>query len=145
VLGNEGFLDINWLRLYRLCEYLVAEHFVISNMSRPNPILSLIRNFAFALIQLLINVGKAYAGVVYKPYKGAKADGWRRFSKGLGKGVGHLLFRRRGLVIGGQQYGLCALYDAIRKHIKGNTLSFILASHFAQGFEEAKMAKEEEY
>jgi UDP-glucoronosyl and UDP-glucosyl transferase len=144
VLGNEGFLDINQLRLYRPCEYPVAEHFVVSNMSGPNPILSSVGSFASALIQLPINLGKAYAGVVYEPYKGAKADGWRGFGKGLGRGVGHLLFRRRGLVIGGRQYGLRALYDAIRKHINGNTLSFILASHFAQGFEEAKMAKEEE-
>lgn len=75
VLGNEGLLDVNQLRLYRPCEYPVAEHFVVSNISEPNPILGSDGSFASALIRLSINIGKAYAGVVYEPYKGAKADG----------------------------------------------------------------------
>ena len=114
------------------------------NLSGPNHILGLVGSFASALMQLLINIGKAYAGVVYELYKGAKADSWRGFGKGLGKGVGNLLFRRRGLAVGGRLYNLRALYDTIRRHINGDTLSFILASHFAQGFQGAKMANEEE-
>ena len=40
VLGNEGVLDVNHLRLYRPCEYPVEEHIVVSNMSGSSPILN---------------------------------------------------------------------------------------------------------
>ena len=144
VLGNEGALDVNQLRLYRPCEYAVEEHVVVSNMSGPNPILSTLGSFTSSLINWPINVGKAYAGVVYEPYKGAKADGWRGFGKGLGKGFGQFFWRRKGLVIGGTAYGLRALYEVIKKRMGTGTLSFILAAHFAQGFEEVKASTEEE-
>jgi hypothetical protein len=144
VLGNEGVLDVNQLRLYRPCAYAVEEHVVVSNLSGPNPVLSLLGSFASGLIHWPINVGKAYAGVVYEPYKGAKADGWRGFGKGLGKGFGHVLFPRRGLVIGGTSYGLRGLYNVIKKRMGAGTLSFILAAHFAQGFEEVRASTEEE-
>ena len=144
VLGNEGVLDVNQLRLYRPCEYPVEEHIVLSNMSGPNPVLSTLGSFASGIIHWPINVGKAYAGVVYEPYKGAKADGWRGFGKGLGTGFGHLLFRRRGLVIRGTAYGLRGIYNAIKKRMGAGTLSFILAAHFAQGFAEVKASTEEE-
>jgi len=39
---------------------------------------------------------------------------------------------------------LRALYTAIMRRVGSDTLSFILATHFAQGFEEAKDATEEE-
>ena len=144
VLGNEGILDVNKLRLYRPCEYAVEEHLVVSNMSGPNPVLSTLGSVASGLIHWPVNRAKAYAGVVYEPYKGAKADGWRGFGKGLGKGFGHLLFPRRGLVIGGTEYGLRGLYNIIKKRIGSDTLSFILAAHFAQGFEEVRTSTEEE-
>jgi hypothetical protein len=144
VLGNEGVLDVNQLRLYRPCEYAVEEHVVVSNLSGPNPVLSSLGSFASGLIHWPINVGKAYAGVVYEPYKGAKADGWRGFGKGLGKGFGHVLFPERGLVIGGTSYGLRGLYNVIKKRMGAGTLSFILAAHFAQGFEEVRASTEEE-
>jgi hypothetical protein len=143
VLGNEGVLDVNQLRLYRPCEYAVEEHVVVSDLSGPNPILTALGSFTSSLINLPINIGKAYAGVVYEPYKGAK-DGWRGFGKGLGKGFGHLLWPRRGLVIGGTMYGLRAIYNVIKKRMGAGTLSFILAAHFAQGFEEVKASTEEE-
>ena len=45
VLGNEGVLDVNQLRLYRPCEYAVDELVVVSNMNGPNPILSTCKSF----------------------------------------------------------------------------------------------------
>ncbi len=100
-------------------------------------------SFASGVINFPINVGKAYAGVVSEPYKGAKADGWRGFGKGLGKGFFGLL-PRRGIVANGKAYGIRALYLAIKKRIGSGTLSFILAAHFAQGFEDVKASTEEE-
>ena len=100
-------------------------------------------SFASGVINFPINVGKAYAGVVSKPYKGAKEDGWRGFGKGLSLGfIG--LFPRRGIVVHGKAYGIRALYLAIKKRIGSGTLSFILATHFAQGFEDVKASTEEE-
>ncbi|TVY80303.1 Sterol 3-beta-glucosyltransferase UGT80B1 [Lachnellula suecica] len=143
VLGNEGLLDVNQLELYRPCEYAVEEHFMVSNLSGANPILSTMGSFTSHVINWPINVGKAYAGVVKHPYQGAKAAGWRGFGKGLGKGIGGLFFRR-GLVVHGAQVGLRGIYNAIRKRMGAGTLPFILAAHFSQGFEEAKIATEEE-
>lgn len=144
VLGEEGLIDVNQLTLYRPCEYAVEELDSIANGSGPNPVLGTIGSIASGLLHLPVNLGKAYAGVLYQPYKGARADGWKGFGKGLGKGFGGLFFRRRGLVIGGKAYGLRAVYDSIRKRMGSGTLSYILAAHFAQGFEEAKMATEGE-
>lgn len=45
VLGNEGILDVNQLRLYRPCEHAVDELIVVSNISGPNPILSTCKSF----------------------------------------------------------------------------------------------------
>ncbi|KAF4626342.1 hypothetical protein G7Y89_g11818 [Cudoniella acicularis] len=144
VLGNEGLLDLNQLKLYRPCEYPVEENVMVSNLSGPNPILSTVGSFASGIIHWPVNVGKAWAGVVYEPYKGARADGWRGFGKGMGKGVGHLLFRQKGLVINGKAYGLRAIYKSIKKRMGSDTLAFIFAAHFANGFEEVKISTEEE-
>ncbi|OBT55891.1 hypothetical protein VE04_06323 [Pseudogymnoascus sp. 24MN13] len=144
VLGNEGILDMNAMKLYRPCKYNVEEQFVLSNMEGPNPGLSMAGSVAHSLIHLPINIGKAYAGVVTKPYNGAKTGGWRGFRKGLGKGFGDLLFPMRGIVIGGTTYGLRGAYEAIRRRMGSDTLSFILAAHFVEGYEEVKKATEEE-
>ncbi|OBT79704.1 hypothetical protein VF21_01434 [Pseudogymnoascus sp. 05NY08] len=144
VLGNEGIIDMNVMKLYRPCKYNVEEQFVLSNIEGPNPGLSMAGSVAHSLIHLPINIGKAYAGVVTKPYNGAKTGGWRGFRKGLGKGFGDLLFPMRGIVIGGTTYGLRGAYEAIRRRMGSDTLSFILAAHFVQGYEEVKTATEEE-
>ena len=144
VLGNEGIVDVNQLKLYRPCEYAVEEHHLVANATGANPVLNTLGSVASGIVHWPINVGKAYAGVVYEPYKGAKADGWRGLGKGLGKGFGNLLMPRRGLVIGGKAYGSRAIYNAIKKRMGAGTLSFILAAHFAQGFEEVRASTEEE-
>ena len=144
VLGSEGLLDVNQLKLYRPYEYAVEEHVVLANATGANPVLNTLGSFASGVINWPINVGKAYAGIVYQPYKGAKADGWRGFGKGLGKGFGNVLTRKRGLVVRGTAYGTRAIYNAIKKRLGSGTLSYVLAAHFAQGFEEAKASTDEE-
>ena len=144
VLGNEGLLDVNQLELYRPCEYAVEELIVVSNLSGPNPILSTLGSFASGLAHFPINMGKAYAGIVYEPYKGARKDGWRGFGTGLGKGIRGALLPERGIVVGGKPYGIRALYLAIKKRVGSDTLSFVLAAHFELGYEEMKASREEE-
>lgn len=144
VLSNAGLLDVNQLKLYRPCHYSTLEHAAVANMSGANPILSSVGTFTTSLINVPLNIGKAYAGVVYQPYKGARKDGWRGFGKGLGKGFGGLLMPRKGLVIGTTAYGIRAAYNAIRKHYGHGTLSYILAAHYSQGFDEVKASTEEQ-
>lgn len=145
VLGDEGLLDVNQLEPYRPCEYPVEQQFMISNLSGPTPFMSTMGSFGSHLLNMPINIGKAYVGVVKEPYKGAKANGWRGFGKGLGTGFGNLLFPKRGLfVVNGKSYGMRALYKTIKKRFGAGTLSFILAAHFAHGFEEAKASTEKE-
>jgi UDP:flavonoid glycosyltransferase YjiC (YdhE family) len=144
VLGDAKLIDINQLRPYRPCEYGVEELGVASNISSPNPVLSTVGSFANGLIQLPINIGKAYAGLVYEPYKGARKDGWKGFGKGLGKGFGGFLFGRRGIWINGKAYGIRAIYNEVTRRMGTGTISYILAANFAQGFEEMKDSTEEE-
>lgn len=143
VLGNEGILDVNLLRLYRPCEYGVEEGQFTWNRG-PNPVLSGVGSFTSALLHLPINVAKAWGGLVYEPYKGARAGGWKGFGRGVGRGIGHFFVRPRGITIGGKQYGIRAIYDSIRKQFGDEKVSFILAVHFARGFEEVQASTEEE-
>ncbi|KAH9211503.1 hypothetical protein DL95DRAFT_341666 [Leptodontidium sp. 2 PMI_412] len=144
VLGDEGLIDVNQLKLYRPYEYAVEEHTVIANLSGANPVTGTLGSIASGILHYPVNVAKAWGGIVYEPYKGAKAEGWRGFGKGIGKGLGGVIFHRRGLVIGGKKYGLRAVYESIKKRMGSDTLSFILAAHFTQGYEEARAATEEE-
>lgn len=144
VLASEGTIDVNHLTLYRPCNYLVEEFFMASSLSGANPVLGTIGSFTSHLLNWPVNVAKSYAGLVIEPYKGARAGGWHGFSKGLGKGFAGWLFPGRGLVMHGKSYGVRSLYRTIRKRLGSDTLSFILAAHFAQGFEEAKTSTEEE-
>jgi hypothetical protein len=144
LLGNEGLLDVNQLEPYRPCEYAVAESVVVSNVSGANPVLSTLGSIASGFAHLPINIGKAYAGVVYQPYKGAKKDGWKGFGKGIGKGIGGVFMPKRGLVIGGKAYGIRGLYLTIKNSMGSGTLSFILAANFTLGFEEMRSSTEEE-
>lgn len=144
VLGDEGLIDVNQLKLYRPYEYAVEEHTVIANLSGANPVMGTLGSIASGVLHLPVDIAKAWGGLVYEPYKGAKANGWRGFGKGIGKGLGGWIFRSRGLVIGGKKYGLRAVYEAIKKRMGSDTLSFILAAHFTQGYEEARAATAEE-
>ncbi|KAH7311031.1 UDP-glucose,sterol transferase [Rhexocercosporidium sp. MPI-PUGE-AT-0058] len=144
VLGDEGMIDVNQLKLYRPCEYAVEEHAVIANLSGANPITGTLGSIASGILHYPVNVAKAWGGIVYEPYKGARSNGWRGFGKGIGKGLGGVIFHKRGLVIGGKKYGMRAVYESIKKRMGSDTLSFILAAHFTQGYEEARAATEEE-
>lgn len=144
VLGNEGFLDVNQLRLHRPCEYPVEYGKLSSHLSGPNPVLSTAGSIASEVVHWPVHIAKAWGGLVYEPFKGARRGGWAGFGKGLGRGVGHFIFGRRSLVIGSTKYGVRVIYEAIRKQMGAGTLSFILAAHFAKGFEEVKASTEEE-
>jgi hypothetical protein len=145
VLGNEGLLDVNALALYRPCEYPTEFGVMSARVAGPNPILSTVGGIASDIVHIPVNMAKAWGGVVYEPYKGAKADGFKGFGKGLGKGIGHLFFRQRGLVIGHAAVGIRATYDIIKKKLGGDsTLSFILATRYMEGFEDVQKSTEEE-
>ncbi|KIW71103.1 hypothetical protein PV04_03308 [Phialophora macrospora] len=145
VLGNEGLLDVNALAIYRPCEYPTEFGVMSARVSGPNPILSTVGGFASDIVHVPINVAKAWGGVVYEPYKGAKTDGFKGFGRGLGKGIGHFLFRERRLVIGHAAVGIRATYDAIKKKLGSDpTLSFILATRYMEGFEDVQKSTEEE-
>ncbi|KAK5215722.1 hypothetical protein LTR47_011185 [Exophiala xenobiotica] len=143
VLNNEGLLDVNQLRLYRPCEYPLEEGQFTWDRG-PNPVLSTAGSYASAILHIPVNIAKAWGGIVYEPYKGARKGGWKGFGKGLGRGIGHFLVRQRGITINGKTYGMRVIYDSLKKQFGDDTLSFILAVHFAQGYEEVKASTEEE-
>ncbi|KAH0846692.1 hypothetical protein AYO21_08090 [Fonsecaea monophora] len=145
VLGNEGLLDVNQLTIYRPCEYPVEFGSISSHVVGPNPMLSTVGSITSRIVHAPINIAKAWAGVVYEPYKGAKSHGWKGFGKGLGRGIGNLLFSPRGLVVGHATFGVRVLYEVIKKKLNGDpTLSYILATRYVEGFEAVGKATEEE-
>ncbi|OAP56938.1 hypothetical protein AYL99_09050 [Fonsecaea erecta] len=145
VLGNEGLLDVNQLTIYRPCEWPVEFGAISSHVVGPNPMLSTMGSITSRIVHTPINIAKAWAGVVYEPYKGARSSGWKGFGKGLGRGIGNLLFSPRGLVVGHAAYGVRVLYEVIKKRLDGDpTLSYILATRYVEGFEQVSKATEEE-
>lgn len=143
VLSNEGLLDINQLRLYRPCEYPVESGQFTWDRG-PNPVLSHVGSVAYTVLHLPINIAKAWGGIVYQPYKGARAGGWKGFGKGIGKGIEGILIPSRAITVNGKKFGIRAAYDALKKQYGDDTLSFILAAHFVQGYEDAKASTEAE-
>ena len=141
VLANEGVLDMDELELYRPCEYQVDEHPCVSSFQGANPVLGTIGSLTAEVLRWPCVAGRALGGLAYEPYKGAKADGWRGFGKGVGRGIGHFFFPRKGFFITPQ---ILAVYKNLKKKYGSGTLSFILAVYIAQGFEELKESTPEE-
>lgn len=144
VLGEEGLLDVNELKLYRPCEYDMDNVLGKAYLSDANPLLSTAGTVAHRLVRMPVNFGKALGGIAWEPAKGARDGGWRGFGKGLGKGWGDFLFPRRGLYLGGYRFGARGLYEIFKKRYGDKKLGFVLATHFAQGFEDVRAAAEEE-
>ncbi|KIV89386.1 hypothetical protein, variant 2 [Exophiala mesophila] len=143
VLEHEGILDMNLMRVYRPHEWRPEEMITGKNISTANPVVSKAGAFASGLINYPVNLAKAWGGLATEPYKGAKKAGWRGFGKGLKTGVGGVLFPRRSL-IGGRSYSIRAIYESMKERMDSETLSFILATRFAEGFEDLRSSTEEE-
>jgi hypothetical protein len=142
VLGNEGLIDMNKLKIYRPCEWVVEELIRETNVSKANPVMSIAGTFATGVINWPVHVAKAWGGVVYEPYKGAKRGGWRGFGKGLKTGVGGFLFPRSG--IGVASFTFRAIYDHLKSRMDSETLSYILAARYTEGLEQMKASTEAE-
>jgi len=142
VLGNEGLLDMNKLKIYRPCRWHVEELVRESNVSDANPFMSAMGSVATGVINYPVNVAKAWGGVVYEPYKGARKSGWRGFGKGLKSGVGGFLFPRNG--IGLRSLTFRAIYEHHRSRMDSETLSYILAARYTEGIEQMKASTEAE-
>lgn len=143
VLEHEGILDMNLMQVYRPHEWRPEEMATFKNISKANPVVSKAGSIASSFLNYPVNAAKAWGGLATEPYKGAKKSGWRGFGKGLKTGVGGVLFPRRSL-IGGQSYSLRALYESMKERMDSETLSFILATRFAEGFEDLRSSTEEE-
>ena len=50
VLGDEGLIDVNQLKLYRPYEYAVEEHTVIANLSGANPVMGTLGSIASGIL-----------------------------------------------------------------------------------------------
>jgi hypothetical protein len=145
VLGNEGLIDVNALTIYRPCEYATEIGTITSHVAGPNPMLATLGGVASHIVHVPIDIAKAWGGLVYEPYKGARKDGFKGFGKGLGRGVGHFLFGRRALMVGHVAVGIRATYEAIKKRMGNDrTLSFILATRYTEGFEAVRDSTEQE-
>jgi UDP:flavonoid glycosyltransferase YjiC (YdhE family) len=145
VLSDRGLLDMNELKLYRSRDYELED--VTGNASRydANPVLATAGSVANRILRMPVNYGKSIGGIVWEPYKGARDGGWSGFGKGMGKGIGNFLFPKRGSYTpGGYRFGVRSLYEVFKKRFGDPKLGFILATHFAQGFEEMQGATDDE-
>jgi UDP:flavonoid glycosyltransferase YjiC (YdhE family) len=146
VLSDKGLLDMNELKLYRSRDYELEDVTGYASRQDANPLLSTAGSVANRILRMPVNYGKALGGIVWEPVKGARDGGWSGFGKGMGKGLGNFLFPKRGTYMpgGAFRFGVRSLYEVFKKRFGDQKLGFILATHFATGFEEMRNATEEE-
>lgn len=142
VLSDEGILDLNTLKIYRPCVWNLEAVVASANVSRANPVMSMVGSVASDVINTPVQLAKAWGNVVKKPYKGAKRGGWKGFGLGMKTGVGGILFPRTGLSL--SRYTFRALYDNIRSKMDSEAVSFTLAARYTEGIEQMKASTESE-
>lgn len=72
-------------------------------------------------------------GIVYHPYRGAQKQGASGFGKGIGKGVGGLVFKSTAAIIGVPAYTLKGLEKQIEKRFDRQLKARILEVRLRQG------------
>ncbi|KAI9044678.1 putative UDP-glucose,sterol transferase [Aspergillus affinis] len=83
-------------------------------------------------------------GLVTQPFNGAKKTGPRGFIKGIGKGMGGVVFKPVAGVWGLAGYPLDGMHKSLRKSLSKSKTKDILKSRIAQGMEEMCLASTEE-
>ena len=72
-------------------------------------------------------------GLAYHPYRGARKEGATGFGKGIGKGVGGLVFKSTAAIIGIPAYTLKGLEKQIEKRFDRELKAKILSVRLRQG------------
>lgn len=142
VLSDEGILDLNNLKLYQPCVWSLEAVVASANVSRANPVMTMVGSVASDIINTPVELAKAWGNVVKKPYKGAKRGGWKGFGLGMKTGVGGILFPRKGLSL--SRYTFRALYENIRSKMDSEAVSYTLAARYTEGLEQMKASTEPE-
>jgi UDP:flavonoid glycosyltransferase YjiC (YdhE family) len=97
-------------------------------------------------------VGKEFAlgmydgvtGLITQPLKGAQKEGAGGFLKGVGKGIGGIIFKPGAALFGIAGYSMKGVHKEIQKLFSRNVQNYIVASRTAQGYEEWLQSSEEE-
>jgi len=97
-------------------------------------------------------IGKEFAfgmydgvtGLVTQPWKGAQKEGVTGFAKGVGKGIGGVLFKPGAALWGIPSYMMKGVHKEVQKLFGSNVQNYIVASRTAQGYEEWLQSSEEE-
>jgi hypothetical protein len=102
-----------------------------------SPQLTPIQGFAFNLLD-------GVTGLVYHPYLGAQKEGPKGFAKGIGKGVGGLVFKTTAAVVGLPAYSLKGLEKQIEKRHERTLKAQILEVRLRQAMVAFERATQEE-
>jgi hypothetical protein len=86
-------------------------------------------------------------GLVTQPYNGARKEGAVSFLKGVGKGIGGVVFKPSAGACGVPGYAFMGVYKSIVKLGKGEVAleEYLAAARIAQGEEEASMLGEKDW
>ena len=90
------------------------------------------------------NMLDGVTGIVYHPYRGAKKEGAAGFGKGIGKGVGGLVFKSTAAVIGVPGYTLKGVEKQFEKRFDRELKAKILEVRLRQGMVAYGRASNEE-
>ncbi|KAK0123702.1 hypothetical protein ONS95_008712 [Cadophora gregata] len=83
-------------------------------------------------------------GLVTQPWRGAQKEGVTGFAKGLGKGIGGIIFKPGAALWGIPSYMMKGVHKEVQKLFGSNVQNYIVASRTAQGYEEWLQSSEED-
>ncbi|PVH68558.1 glycosyltransferase family 1 protein [Cadophora sp. DSE1049] len=97
-------------------------------------------------------IGKEFAfgmydgvtGLVTQPWKGAQKEGVTGFAKGIGKGIGGVVFKPGAALWGIPSYMMKGVHKEVQKLFGSNVQNYIVASRTSQGYEEWLQSSDEE-
>lgn len=92
----------------------------------------------------MFNLYDGFTGIVTHPYRDAKKDAVVGFGKGVGRGVGGLVFKTMAAVFGLPAYTLKGAEKQIEKHSDKDLKAEILRERLKQGLAAFQRATEEE-
>lgn len=95
--------------------------------------------------ELTLGLYDALSGLIIQPYIGAESQGVIGFTKGIGKGVGGLVFKSGAAAFGVPGYSLKGVERMVQKRRDRGLKAHILATRMRQGlWEFGKVGAEEE-
>ncbi|KFX91457.1 hypothetical protein V490_05886 [Pseudogymnoascus sp. VKM F-3557] len=84
------------------------------------------------------------SGLVTQPMRGAEKEGAAGFIKGIGRGIGGIVFKPGAAIWGLPGYTMMGLHKEVRKMFGASVQAYIISARTAQGYEQWRTSTKEE-